>query len=657
MVENAVRMWAMGSISADDQQRVEVFARAAFLRGRKLRHTHGGLGIDHRVDHGAGDRRLGPDVYQRLGRGVAHGDDLVAGAGLDLEFREYRGVAGAVRAGMAQGVGVGQLLGADLGGEEDAVVPHVGIQAGLGALGVDAVEDLSGVDVQGVLPVDVGQGLGDDDGLLPVVQGGDLLAAEVAVEAGQHLGDLGAGGVACGIEQAAGLAVDEAHADAPAHGVLGIVVELVRIVEVGEGITLGQGELEHGGVAVEDGAHLLAGDAVLGAEGLGAQTGHDAAGLGPAHSVVVVGGLGHVPEGILGFHLGAAGDAVEHRDQLAAGHGAVGGEGRLADAVHQAGEVDVLHLGDVPGVGLQVLDGEVGIVDPGLIALVHGPDPALGPKGEAQRHAGGKAGGGVLRGSEGRRVAGKGRGQLLAAAEGVALHGLEGLGEAELRQGGAGAEAALADVLQVLGDADLREALAVGEGVGLQPGQLLGQGDLLQGHAVGEGAGAQGPLFGAEIDGLQGRAAVEGVGAHRQGLAGEEGDRLQLDAVVHGTVADGAQGAFRSVYLGEAAALVEAIGADGGDLLVQHGLENAAAVGIPGRALAVGEVGDGALAGDGQHALDGLQLPGERFAQVAGEGGLRRQRRDHAQKHCQDQKHGDQTFFHKNQPPNPNSYN
>ncbi len=572
-------------------------------------------------------------------------------------LREDRVVAAAVGTGVAQGVLGGELLGAGLGGEVDAVVPDVGVQAELGAFGVDAVEDLPGIDVQGVLPVDVGQDVGNDDGRLPVLRGGDRLAGEEAVEQGQDLGDFGAGGVAAGVQQAAGLAVDEAHADAPAHGVPGVFGQGVGVAEAGEGIALAQGELAHGGVAVEDGAHLLAGDAAVGAEGIGAQAGHDAAGLGPAHGIIIVGALGHVLEGVLPLHLGAAGDAVEHRHQLAAGHGAGGIEGRLAHAVHQSVEEHVLHEGDVPGAGLQVREGEVGVADLGLVALVQGPHPALGLVGEAQGRAGGEAGGGVLGGGKGRRVAGEGQGQVLAAAEGVAVHGGKGGGEGQVLQRRAGAEAALADGFQIFGNGDFGQLLAGGEGLGLEPCHSFGQGDLLQRHAVGEGPGANGALLRAEIDGLQGGAAVEGVRAHGQALVGGKAELLELDAVAHGAVADGAEGAVGGVHLGEAIALIEGVGADGGDLLVHHDAEDAAAVGVPGGAVAVGEVGDGADARDGQHALDGLQVPGNGIAQLPGKDGLVGQGRGHAQQQGQDQKNGDQTNFHGNQPPNPNGYN
>ena len=112
-----------------------------------------------------------------------------------------------------------------------------------------------------------------------------------------------------------------------------------------------------GDVPIQEGGCLLPGDFPLGGKGGGGHAADNALGFRPGHSLGVVAMVGHVGEGSLPRYLRFPCQAVQRGHQLAAGDGGVGGKMGLVHALHQTVGNDVVGIGMVPAVRIQIHKG------------------------------------------------------------------------------------------------------------------------------------------------------------------------------------------------------------------------------------------------------------------------------------------------------------
>ena len=408
------------------------------------------------------------------------------GEGEDLEGR-LGGGAGGVEL-LDEGFEEAEVRGACP--DDDGAGARLGDDGDLGRLlrgdAVGELAELGGGELDGLGLEDLGEGLGDEDGV-GVLEGEEAELGLVAIEVEGELGDealdildLGDG---AGEDEGVGLLVD---GNGDAGGGVGVAL--------GTGLDLlddGEGGLGGLGVdAFEELGHLVGGDAVEGAEAddvggvlaLGVEAGDEFLDLGevgaaPDEGEGVVGEIG-LDDGALG--LGAIGEdgldlggdvegaALAEPDELDVAVGAIGGLVEGGEELLDDGEV-VGGAGDHEGVGA-VLDGDVG--------LAH---------------------------------------EAAAAARGV----VGGGGAGEAAPGGDGLEDGLEDDGDLLGvavlelvDADLDLG---GGGVGVEfpddaEDVLDGVGGAVEEDGVGAGDGGDDDAGGGVVSGAVGEGTIDGVG-------------------------------------------------------------------------------------------------------------------------------------------------
>ena len=179
-----------------------------------------------------------------------------------------------------------------------------------------------------------------------VPSAGNRLLFRASHKARHNRRDLRARGVARRGEPAVD-AVDQAHADRPAHRVERVVRHVARIGELIEARGLAHVVARPLRVAVEDRRHVLTGDAVLRAEAAAVAV-HDAAFIRPADGGVEPIARAHVAERRAVARFRAASEVVKHLREHRAGHGAIRRKAVAARAVEDLARGDERDVLAVP---------------------------------------------------------------------------------------------------------------------------------------------------------------------------------------------------------------------------------------------------------------------------------------------------------------------
>ena len=176
----------------------------------------------------------------------------------------------------------------------------------------------------------------------------------------QHHRRLGAGGPALGGEGAVASAADNPGVHGPVRGLQGVGGDRLIVRELPEGHAAPRQVIAHvPGILVEHDGQLFPGDGGVGPEAPVAVATGDPEGGGPAHRLAVPGGRVHVREVHQVVHLGTARQPPQDGDDLPPGGGAVGAEGGLAGAGHEAVLVGVDHRVIEPVVHIHIPEGQV----------------------------------------------------------------------------------------------------------------------------------------------------------------------------------------------------------------------------------------------------------------------------------------------------------
>ena len=193
-----------------------------------------------------------------------------------------------------------------------------------------------------------------------------------AEESVQHSRDL----CACSLRGGQKLpvrALHEACAASPLHGGNCIPGNRLRIVEAQDVRVLADAHIVPLVVciAVENRRQLLAGDVVVGAEGLLGIAGHNAVCRRPANSLAVPRIFHNIAEAHRKIHNRRALEPPENRDNHGARRGNTGCEDAVCRTVHEAGFIDVAHVVIEPVAASHIVEGQAVVGSRrGLLAAV-----------------------------------------------------------------------------------------------------------------------------------------------------------------------------------------------------------------------------------------------------------------------------------------------
>ena len=158
-------------------------------------------------------------------------------------------------------------------------------------------------------------------------------------ELGDDKRELGSGCLALWGEGVVAGAVDDALADGPGHGVIGVAADLVAVAEVVNRVAL---YCWAAGVAVEDGDHLFSGEGVFWGEVIVADAADDAIFCCPFDAVCVPCAVVDVVKVAVEGVVWVAFEVMQHSDE----HGSVGdgvwGELSISNTVEDASTSDDL---------------------------------------------------------------------------------------------------------------------------------------------------------------------------------------------------------------------------------------------------------------------------------------------------------------------------